>query len=188
MPEPVVALQARLGSTRLPGKVLRDVAGKPLLERVLEAVAGPWRVVVLTSWEPEDDRLARWLDARGQEYRRGPLEDVLARYADLARELKPSTLVRVCGDAPLLDARWVDLAIDAPWPVFVPKALHAGSWEVWGQADQSLEPEDWKHAGYYWFEKHARHIHLVPEDYFMVNTQEDLERARMVFGDRGAVR
>ena len=180
----VVAIQARMGSSRLPGKVMMDLCGRPLLERVLEAVEGPWRRIVLTSTSSADNPLAAWCRERGIEVQRGPLEDVLARYASVAEKLKPSCLVRVCADAPFLEASWVAAAARLLEPVFIPGALHAGSWEVWEEANRSPEPEDWLHAGYYWFEKNVRHLHRVPPGYFTVNTQEDLDRARELFRHR----
>jgi CMP-2-keto-3-deoxyoctulosonic acid synthetase len=173
-----------MGSSRLPGKVLADVCGKPLLQRVLEAVAGPWRVVVLTSKSRADSQLCAWCRESGVEYRRGSLPDVLSRYSDLAVELQPSHLVRVCGDAPFLEASWIAKATSREGPCFVPGALHTGSWEVWGQVSESPEPDDWEHAGYYWFRDNARHLELVPESYMTVNTPEDLEEARRRFGSR----
>lgn len=173
----VVAIQARLGSSRLPGKVLMDLGGLPMLRRVWDACQGPWRRVVLTSATAADNPLAQWLEEQRMEYRRGSLEDTLSRYATLASELKPDCLVRVCGDAPFIDARWISHAVSLV-RAFVPRALHCGSTEDWMEADRSLEPPDWLHAGYYWFEAHAKHLNLVPESYQMVNTQEDLEDAR----------
>src|SRR3569832_1791529 len=77
-------LQARMSSTRLPGKVMRDLRGRPLIDRQIERLrrAEPLdRLVVATSDDPSDDPLAEHLQAEGVGGFRGPLADVLARFA-----------------------------------------------------------------------------------------------------------
>ena len=112
----VCGVQARLGSTRLPAKVLADLAGAPLIMRVVERARRARRVdetFVLTSDDPSDDPLAEALEARGVPLRRGPLLDVYARYAALVDELGPDCVVRVTGDAPLVEPSFIDLQLDA---------------------------------------------------------------------------
>lgn len=179
----IVAVQARMSSTRLPGKALMDIAGKTMLERVLAACSGPWDTMVLTSTDPTDDMLAVWMDDQAVRYRRGSLTNVLSRYTEVAIGMQPDVLVRVCADAPFLEKRWVDRAIDEVLdkrqPVFIPGALHAGSSEHWFTCGCDCSEADLEHAGAYWFEAHGRHIHgLVPADYRTVNTKEDMEWAR----------
>lgn len=77
-------LQARMSSTRLPGKVLRPLAGAPMIQRQIERIGRAGRIdrlVVATSSEPSDDELALVLETLGVEVLRGPLADVLARFA-----------------------------------------------------------------------------------------------------------
>lgn len=174
----IVAIQARLGSTRLPRKVLADICGKPMLRRVWEACEGPWRRMVLTTMKAEDDELCDYMKAEGMEFRRGSEPDVLSRYAQVAMSEKPHCLVRVCGDAPFLRSEWIQKAVDANTTVFVPQALHAGSWIFWDEANRWAAPYDWEHAGYHWFEDHAQRMELVPPDYLTVNTPGELEEAR----------
>ncbi|MGE3317074.1 MAG: acylneuraminate cytidylyltransferase, partial [Planctomycetaceae bacterium] len=79
-------VQARLGSQRLPGKVLRDVQGKPLLQYALERVREVQRldrIVVATSTDKGDDALADWCAAFGVDCLRGSLQDVAGRFADV---------------------------------------------------------------------------------------------------------
>lgn len=177
----LVAIQARMSSTRLPGKVLADLGGKPMLQRVWEACSGFQRVV-LTSKDPTDDPLVHWLVGMGYPYRRGSLADVLSRYAAVAREKNPNVLVRVCGDAPFLERRWIWKAVDAvekfDEPVFVPQALHAGTTEHWLRCAEETDDDDREHAGAFWFELHGRKLELVPDSYLMVNTHEELLEAR----------
>lgn len=174
----IVAIQARMNSSRLPGKVLMDVAGKPMIQRVWEACEGPWKRIVLTTMKQEDDELVEFLLSHSMDYRRGSEPDVLSRYAQLAAAEKPHCLVRVCGDAPLLKAEWIEAAVKANGMVFVPQLLHAGSWIAWDEANRYAQPYDWEHAGYHWFEEHSQRLDLVPPDYLSVNTQEDLDEVR----------
>ena len=101
----VVIVQARLGSTRLPGKVLLDLAGAPMLDRVLarcSAIAGVDEVVVATSDLAGDDPLAEHVSALGFRCFRGSESDVLARYAGAARMAQADIVMRVTSDCPLL--------------------------------------------------------------------------------------
>ena len=79
----VAISQARMGSTRLPGKVLMDLSGEPMLARVVERTRRARtvdEVVVATSILPADDRIARLCESRGWECLRGSEPDVLDRY------------------------------------------------------------------------------------------------------------
>lgn len=109
-------IQARMGSTRLPGKVLRPIDGKPLfayqLER-MERCRHVDRIVVATTTEPADDAIASFCEAQSVQVTRGPEQDVLRRYAEAARAIDARTVVRVTSDCPLLDPELVDAALEA---------------------------------------------------------------------------
>ncbi len=109
-----VVVQARLGSQRLPGKVLTCVQGKPLLQHLLDRLAAlaPMPVVVATSDHPSDDPLARYCHQVGASCVRGPLENVAARYLQAVEELGLDAFVRVCGDSPLLDVALINRALN----------------------------------------------------------------------------
>lgn len=177
----LVGIQARMSSTRLPGKVLLDICGKPMLHRVWDACVGPWERCILTSVKEEDDAIESYCWGNKMRCQRGSLNDVLSRYVILS-ESRPSCLVRVCADAPFLQASWIADAIACcvrtHSPVFVPGALHAGHWTHWRQAEEWCEPSDIEHAGHNWFEKSGVRLERVPPNYITVNTQEDLEEAR----------
>lgn len=109
-------LQGRLSSTRLPGKVLAPVLGEPMIVRQLERLARSEEIdalVVATSLDPSDDPLVNELESRGIAVRRGPLDDVVARFDAIVTEFAPSTVVRLTADCPLTDVAVVDLVIRA---------------------------------------------------------------------------
>ncbi|MBV9550113.1 MAG: NTP transferase domain-containing protein [Alphaproteobacteria bacterium] len=107
----VAVIQARMGSTRFPGKVLKPVAGKPLLWHIvhrLRQCALVEEIAVATSTNPRDDAIVEWGAGEGIMVVRGPEDDVLARYARAAEALDADIIVRVSSDAPFIDAGFVD--------------------------------------------------------------------------------
>jgi len=99
-------IQARLSSTRLPGKVLRPLGGRSVLSWAIRAAAhtpGLDTVVVATSDSPDDDAVADEAARCGAAVVRGPLDDVLARYELAARQHPCDALVRLTADCPLHD-------------------------------------------------------------------------------------
>lgn len=107
-------LQARMSSTRLPGKVLRPVLGVPMLGRQIERLRRSRRMdqlVVVTSRDASDDRLARFCESIDVECFRGSLMDVLDRYYQAALCYRPDHIVRLTGDCPLADPELVDEVI-----------------------------------------------------------------------------
>jgi spore coat polysaccharide biosynthesis protein SpsF len=109
-------LQARMSSTRLPGKVMADVAGAPMLGRQVERLRRSQRMdrlVLATSEDPSDDALAAYGERLGLDVVRGPLADVLARFV-MALDRNPASevLVRLTGDCPLTDWRVLDATVD----------------------------------------------------------------------------
>jgi len=109
-----VIIQARLGSTRTPGKTMKFIAGKPLLyysvyraslARCIE------KVIVATTTNPLDDTIVKWCETRGIPYYRGSEEDVLDRYYQTARNYKLDIVVRVTSDCPFVDPEIIDLLV-----------------------------------------------------------------------------
>lgn len=105
-----VVVQARMGSTRLPGKVLRPLAGRPMLELMLQRLArvhaGP--TVLATSDLARDDAIAELAHRLGTPCVRGSEHDVLERFATAARAHPADHYVRLTADCPLIDATIVD--------------------------------------------------------------------------------
>jgi spore coat polysaccharide biosynthesis protein SpsF len=111
----VAIVQARMGSHRLPGKVLKPIAGRAMIARVLERVLAADRVdavVVATTTLPEDDRLVASLGSLPNcAVYRGDADDVLARYFGCASEFDADIVVRVTADDPLKDPEIIDRAV-----------------------------------------------------------------------------
>jgi spore coat polysaccharide biosynthesis protein SpsF len=108
-------LQARMSSTRLPGKVLLPLAGAPMLARQIERLQRSGRLerlIVATSAGAEDDPIEAVAGGAGVECYRGSLDDVLDRYYQAAAPHSPEHVVRVTGDCPLADWHIVDRVID----------------------------------------------------------------------------
>lgn len=118
----VVAItQARMTSSRLPGKILREARGKSLLQWHLERVArcpGVADVVVATTTNTTDDPVVAMAERLGFRWYRGPEDDVLMRFVGAAREARADVIVRVTSDCPLWDpeegARVVRAVQEAP--------------------------------------------------------------------------
>jgi spore coat polysaccharide biosynthesis protein SpsF len=111
----VAIVQARMGSSRLPGKVLADISGKTMIERVLERVRGAHlvdKIVVATTNEPEDDILVKYLSGlKICDVFRGSMDDVLSRFYECAKVHEAEIIVRVTADDPLKDPDIIDKAI-----------------------------------------------------------------------------
>lgn len=102
----VAIVQARMGSTRLPGKVMMDLCGRTVLERVLERVKACVLidlVVVATTTKPADDVIKDLADKIDTPCFRGSEDDVLKRYYEAAKKYEADTVVRVTSDCPLID-------------------------------------------------------------------------------------
>src|SRR6201986_3631579 len=104
-------IQARMVSTRLPGKVLRPIAGKPLLWHIVHRLKASHLIediAIATTTNPLDEAIVEFGAAQGVTVVRGPEDDVLARFARAAEVLDADIIVRVSSDAPFIDARFVD--------------------------------------------------------------------------------
>jgi len=101
-----VVVQARMGSTRLPGKVLMDLAGRTVLDHVLsrcQAIPGVDAVICATTVKPDDDPVAAEAERLGASVFRGDEADVLGRYLGAARSAEADVVLRVTSDCPLID-------------------------------------------------------------------------------------
>jgi len=110
----VAILQARMSSSRLPGKVLKPILGRPMLDLHIERVRRASEIeklVVATSTDPSDDVLADFASTAGIEVFRGSLTDVLDRYYHAALHFGADHVVRLTGDCPLADPEVIDALI-----------------------------------------------------------------------------
>jgi len=104
-----------MSSTRLPGKVMKPILGRPMIERQIERLRRCKRVdqlIVATSNQPEDDVLGTLCRGLGVPCFRGDLENVLDRFYQAAKPYHPKHVVRLTGDCPLADPRLIDELID----------------------------------------------------------------------------
>ena len=105
-------VNVRLGSSRLPGKVLIPLwNGKTPLQVLVERLAASNAVdeiIINTTTNPKDDRLIEFCEAKGMRYNRGNEEDVLLRMCDCVRRYNMENFIEVFGDCPLIDPRVVD--------------------------------------------------------------------------------
>ena len=111
----ICVVQARMGSTRLPGKVLADLDGRPLLAFLLARLA-PLKVdhvVVATSTSGADDTVAEVAEDAGAAVVRGPEDDVLARFALVLERHPADAVIRLTADCPLTDPALVQHVADA---------------------------------------------------------------------------
>lgn len=110
----IALIQARLSSSRLPGKVLMDIEGVSMLAHVVERVSAARLldgVAVATSTDSSDDRLAAYCRANGIRHHRGPLDDVLARFVQAGKREEADVIVRVTADCPLIDPALIDAVV-----------------------------------------------------------------------------
>jgi spore coat polysaccharide biosynthesis protein SpsF len=121
-----IVVQARMGSTRLPGKVLKDIAGRPMLSYQMERlrrVKRAERIVVATTDQPADDAVERFCQKEKIACVRGSEHDVLARYHLAIERFPADVVVRITADCPLIDPAIVDEAIAAYEPDYVSNML-----------------------------------------------------------------
>ena len=107
-------VQARIGSTRLPGKVLKSIVGKPMIELLLARLSQSKEldeIIVATSKNPEDDKLQSLVESLGYRCTRGSELNVLNRYYESAKFVGADVVVRVTADCPLIDPEIVDECI-----------------------------------------------------------------------------
>ncbi|MDR9392441.1 MAG: glycosyltransferase family protein [Trueperaceae bacterium] len=110
----MVIVQARMGSTRLPGKVLMDLEGRPMLERQLERLARartPDAIVIATSKDVRDQPIVDLAERLHIPFTRGSEEDVLDRYTQAARTYEADVVARVTADCPLVDPAVLDQCV-----------------------------------------------------------------------------
>jgi spore coat polysaccharide biosynthesis protein SpsF len=112
----VAIIQARMGSTRLPGKVLKEIGGKFILEILVNRLKRAKRIssiVVATTERKEDDKIVELAKKLGVEWFRGSEDDVLTRFVEASRAVSADIIIRITSDNPLTDPELMDGLIKA---------------------------------------------------------------------------
>jgi spore coat polysaccharide biosynthesis protein SpsF len=110
-----IIVQARITSHRLPGKALKPMVGRPMLQWVMESVAASQKaddILLATSDDLSDDVLEDFAKEYDWPYVRGPLENVARRFLIAAEHSKSDAVVRICGDSPVVPYTIIDNAIE----------------------------------------------------------------------------
>lgn len=206
----VAIIQARMASTRLPGKILADLAGQPLLCRVVsraQQAVTLHRVMVATTDQAADAAVTQLCQARGFACFRGSEQDVLDRYYQAARQYNADVVVRLTADCPLLDPavidRTVNTFLDGPYdyvsntqPPTFPDGLDTEVFsrtaleKAWREAQLASEREHvtpyiWKHPGLFRLGS-VKHTPDLSSLRWTVDEPADLEFVRRVYASLGA--
>lgn len=126
----VSIIQARMSSTRLPGKVLMPLAGRPVLDHVVNRIRcckTISEVVVATSTDRSDDAIEQWCQGAGVKCYRGSLNDVLDRYYQAAKGVGAEAVVRITADCPAVDPTIVEEVVNG---------FLTGSYDFYGLAGE----------------------------------------------------
>jgi spore coat polysaccharide biosynthesis protein SpsF len=172
-PRVVAIIQGRMSSSRLPGKILADIAGQPMLTRVFTRTSRARtldEVIFATTTDPSDDPVAEYCDFSGIPFTRGSLFDVLDRYYQAALQVKADVVVRITADCPVIDSALIDDVVNTlledeydfvcnrlppPWTRTYPIGLdvEACSFKVLKKAwKDAQEPQHREHAMPYFYE------------------------------------
>ena len=174
MKQKVVAIiQGRMSSSRLPGKILADIAGQPMLTRVYTRTSRAKtldEVIFATTTDESDDPVAEYCDFSGIPFTRGSLFDVLDRYYQAALQAKADIVVRITADCPVIDPDLIDNVVNTlledkydfvcnrlppPWNRTYPIGLdvEASTFKVLKKAwKEAKEPQHREHAMPYFYE------------------------------------
>jgi spore coat polysaccharide biosynthesis protein SpsF len=205
----IAIIQARMSSSRLPGKVLMDIGGQPMLMRVIERVNQSKltnRLLVATTSDPTDDTLNQWCKNNKIDCFRGSMQDVLDRYYQAARTQQADRVVRITADCPVIDPELIDATIRAcieqntdfaatrlpppfrrtyPIGLDVEVSTFAALERAWQEAKTQPERE---HVFPYLYDQPGRFkIHILNHEpdngslRWTVDTAEDLELIREIF-------
>ncbi len=207
MPKVVASIEARMSSSRLPGKVLADVNGVPALTRLVRRLRRARRldaIVLATTDNPADDALAEWAAAENVPCFRGSENDVLDRVVGAHRRMETDIIVEICGDMPLLDPDLIDMAVEtfqanecavvtaARYPSF-PQGTEPQVFHFDDLADVARTIDDAavrEHVSLYFYEhpERFRIVHMIappewrmPEQRLQLDYPEDLELIRAVY-------
>lgn len=209
----VAIIQARMGSSRLPGKVLLEIAGEPMLARVVERARRAQtvdEVLVATTVDASDDPIEEFCKKRGIACFRGSVYDVLDRFYGAARQSGAEVIVRITADCPVIDPAVIDEVVRAfhaqsadfacnrlpppahrTWPIGLDTEVcsFSGLERAWKEAALPFERE---HVMPYFYDEPGRFKVVVVDhdpDYghlrWTVDTAEDLTLLRAIYARFG---
>ena len=205
----VAIIQARMTSSRLPGKVLKEIAGIPMIQHVINRVSTSKlvdEVLVATTTDETDNEIEIFCKHNKYSYYRGHPFDVLDRYYQAAKANQAEIIVRITGDCPLMDSSLIDSLLNAfidcevdfaanrlppPWKRTYPIGLDieiakfSALEKAWKEAESQFERE---HVMPYLYDQPGRFKILLKHhdpDYgkkrWTVDTPQDLEFVRKIF-------
>lgn len=177
LPQAAIAIiQARTSSTRLPGKVLKPLAGKPMIWHIVERARACRlvdKVIVATSDESSDDALSNFCTEAGIDCFRGRLGNVLSRYLTILRQSNYDYFVRITGDCPLIDPDFIDRQIhaltahdgdqiwlSAPAPILGGQGVHSTR-SFRKISESSDHPDDLEHVGSRYLAEHPEQFRII---------------------------
>lgn len=206
-PRIIASIEARMESTRLPGKILADVQGKPALTRLLRRLQRCRSldgIILATTTNPKDEAVASWAESEGIPCYRGSEEDVLARVVEAQQQMRSEVVVEICGDMTLLDPELIDLGVEMflknecdvltttcklSYPVGVDVLVFRLTLLEW-VAQHIFDPAVREHVSLYFLQHPEKYriIHLLaprhlraPDYRFVLDYPEDLEFIRAVY-------
>ena len=207
MPKIVASIEARMASSRLPGKVLADIGGVPALTRLvrrLQLARHVDAIVLAPTTSRADDALVSWAAGEGVAVHRGSEDDVLGRVVGAHAAMGSEIIVEVCGDTPLIAPEVVDRAIEVYWSGIAdvvtntvrPSYPQGCEAQVFGFAALAEvartvdDPAVREHVSLYFYENPARYrIHhleapdscRLPEQRLQIDYAEDLALVREIY-------
>lgn len=177
-------LQARMSSSRLPGKVLKEVDGKPILSYEIDRIKQAKKIeklVLATSVNPEDDPLEQLAISNGIECFRGDLYNVLKRYYDCAVLYQANTVVRLTGDCPIIDPTIIDEVITlyenekADYSSNTLKRTYPDGLDVEVFRFEALEKAFWNAQSESDKEHVTKYIYTHPDDFQLIGLTNDID-------------
>ena len=153
MMKTIVIIQARMGSSRLPGKVLLPLGESVVLDYVVSRcrqIEGVSDVIVATSTLVQDDAIVEWCKDNDVDCCRGSEDDVLSRYIDCAKQYKPDYVIRVTSDCPFIDYEMASKIVEKM------KEFPADYVKVKGSLPRGLVVEMFAYSALQYIDKHGR--------------------------------
>ena len=147
-------IQARMHSTRLPGKVLKPILGKPMLHYQIERVRRAKsidKLIVATSVDNSDNKIEQFCEEEKVSWFRGSMDNVLDRFYQAAKAYKPDHIIRLTGDCPLIDPMIIDSLIGFHLKGDFDYSSNTAPYRIWNHSDYSKSSFDYSKnsAGYF---------------------------------------